>query len=107
MMLAGVPVSADATAELTEIVRTAGEDELADRLERALDDEVKLLGLTVDERACALILNALDDPPKDLAELRAVLLGDISGARRRDSTLQTSRSDPILTERPLACHGQP
>ena len=40
MMLAGVPVQADAVAELADIVRTTGADDLADRLERALDDDV-------------------------------------------------------------------
>lgn len=46
--------------------------ELAERLERALDHEVKVLALTIDDRA--VILRALDDPPEELAELRAVLL---------------------------------
>ena len=53
-MLAGVPVSAAATAELAGIVRATGADELPDRLERALRDEVKLLGLSIDERAVIL-----------------------------------------------------
>ena len=48
--------------------------ELAERLERALDDEVKVLALTIDDRA--VILRALDDPPEELAELRAVLLNE-------------------------------
>jgi hypothetical protein len=43
-------------------------------LERALDDDVKLLALTIDERA--ILLAALDDPPDGLAELRAVLLNE-------------------------------
>jgi hypothetical protein len=47
---------------------------LADRLDRAVADEVKLLALTLDERA--LLLAALEDPPQQLAELRAVLLAD-------------------------------
>ena len=46
-MLAGLPVPADATAELASIVRAAGADELADRLEQALADEVKLLALAI------------------------------------------------------------
>ena len=49
-------------------------EELADRLDRALDDGVKLLALSLDERA--IILSALEDPPEGLAELRAVLLHD-------------------------------
>jgi hypothetical protein len=35
-MLAGIPVAADSVAELAHIVRAAGADEVADRLERAL-----------------------------------------------------------------------
>ena len=65
----GVPVFADAVAELADTVRATGADELADRLERALDDDVKLLALTIDERA--VILAQLEDPPDGLAELRA------------------------------------
>ena len=86
MMLAGLPVPNDAVQELAVAVREAAElwrdlgqsgvvaDELADRLERALADEVKVLALTLDERA--LMLYALEDPPQELAELRAVLLAD-------------------------------
>jgi hypothetical protein len=35
---------------------------------------VKLLAFTIDERA--IILDALDDPPDGLTELRAVLVND-------------------------------
>ena len=68
-MLAGVPVPDAAAA--ASIVRAAGADELADRLERAIDDDVRLLALTIDERA--VILAELEDA---LAELRAVLLNE-------------------------------
>ena len=43
MMLAGLPVPADAVEELAALVRWIGGGTLADRLERALRDEVKLL----------------------------------------------------------------
>ena len=43
MMLAGLPVSDDAIEELAAHVRVDGAAELANRLERALDDKVKLL----------------------------------------------------------------
>ena len=81
MMLAGVPVAADAAAELARIVRAAGADGLADRLERALDHKVMLLAPTIDERA--IIPAALEDP-QELAELRAVLLkrARVAPARR-------------------------
>jgi hypothetical protein len=68
MMLAGLPVPADAVGDLAALVRNVGADELAGRLERAVADEVKLLALTLDERA--LLLAALEDPPSGLAELR-------------------------------------
>ena len=77
MMLAGLPVSDHAVADLAELVRGAGAEDLADRLDRALSDDVKLLALTIDERA--IILAALEDPPQELAELRAVLLNDHQG----------------------------
>ena len=35
MMLSGLPVPGEAVAELADLVRDAGADELADRLERA------------------------------------------------------------------------
>jgi hypothetical protein len=52
-----------------------GADELPNRLEQALDDDMKLRALTIDE--CAMILGTLPDPPDGLAELRAVLLGPL------------------------------
>ena len=72
-MLAGLPVTTDAVHELADLVRDV-DDDLADRLERAPADDVKLLALTLDERA--IMLSALEDPPQELAELRAVLLAD-------------------------------
>jgi delta 1-pyrroline-5-carboxylate dehydrogenase len=74
VMLAGLPVPPDAVEELVGLVRAADADDLADRLERAVAEEVKLLALTLDERA--VMLAALEDPPQQLAELRAVLLAD-------------------------------
>jgi hypothetical protein len=71
MMLAGIPVPAAATEELATMVRAARADALAARLDDALAADLKLLALTIDERA--IILAVLDDPPDGLAELRAVL----------------------------------
>jgi hypothetical protein len=65
MMLAGLPVPDDAIDELAELVRAAGADDLADRLEQALTDSVKLIALTLDERA--IILAALEDPSGGVA----------------------------------------
>ena len=74
MMLAGVPVADSAVAELAWFVRDAGAVEFADRLERAVTDGVRLLALTIDERA--IILAQLEDPPDGLAELRGVLMNE-------------------------------
>ena len=74
VMLAGIPVDAATTAELTTMVRAAGADELPERLEQALDDGVALLALTIDERA--VIRAALEDPPLGLAEVRGVLVNE-------------------------------
>lgn len=74
MMLAGLPVPDNAIDGLAELVRAAGADDLADRLERAVADGVKLIALTLDERAVLLL--ALEGPPPERGELRAVLLAD-------------------------------
>ena len=58
--LAGLPVPAEAVAELASMVRAEGADDLADRLDRALADGVSLLALTIDVRA--IMLSALEDP---------------------------------------------
>jgi hypothetical protein len=73
-MLAGVPVPDDATATLAAMVRAAGADDLADRLDRALAVDVKLLALTLDERS--IILDRLEDRRRPSPELRAVLLNE-------------------------------
>ena len=61
-------------AGVLDLTGDIGADDLADRLVEALVDDVKLLALSLDERA--LMLSALEDPPQELAELRAVLLAD-------------------------------
>ena len=47
---------------------------MADRLDRAVEDGVALLALTIDERA--IVLAALEDAPEGLAELRVVLMNE-------------------------------
>ena len=73
-MLAGLPVPPDAVDVLAGLVRGVGADDLADRLERAVTDDVKLLALN--PRRAGADASALEDPPQELAELRAVLLAD-------------------------------
>jgi hypothetical protein len=50
---------------------TPGAGDLADRPDRALETDVKILALSIEERT--VILAQLDDPPDGLAELRGVL----------------------------------
>jgi 23S rRNA A2030 N6-methylase RlmJ len=54
-MLAGLPVTAEAVEELDALVRVAGAVELADRLELALDNQVKLLALSLDLDTIVLV----------------------------------------------------
>ena len=81
MMLAGIPVANEGVGDLAGRVRDAGADHLAVRLEKGVVDKVKLLALTPYERV--LMLAALEDPPQELAELRAVLLADYQWRRAR------------------------
>jgi hypothetical protein len=53
--LVGLPVPADAIPELARLVRDLGADDLADRLERALVDDVKLLALSLEDRFAAKV----------------------------------------------------
>lgn len=69
MFLAGVSVADDLVLELA---RTVDDPDLAERLERCYELGMRIAGLTVDERETVLL--ALDDPPRGLEQLRAVLL---------------------------------
>ena len=74
MMLAGIPVATPAVHWIALTLRESGAHAFADRLDRTVSDDIKLVALTIDERA--LILNTLDDPPEELGELRAVLMNE-------------------------------
>lgn len=95
-MLAGLPVPAYAIPELAGLVRDV-DDDLADRLEQALANEVKLLALSLDERA--LMLSALEDPPQELAELAPFCSPTTSGdAAKGSSDLFASRLSRPMAE---------
>jgi len=70
MMLAGLPVRDQDVLEIARLVRDAGFDNTAERLENAYDAELKVLALTIADREA--ILRALDE----LAELRGTLIRD-------------------------------
>ena len=83
--LAGSPDDARRPVPETQLrsrphVRTSGADDLADRLDGAVDDGVALLALTIDERT--IILSTLEDPLEGLNELRAVLLNEFEWRQR-------------------------
>ncbi len=85
--------------ELAGIVRATGGDKLAGRLERALRDEVKLLGLEMNERA--IILAALDDPPDGLSELRGVLMNEHQWRQREGLDSQSPERRSPAANRPI------
>jgi hypothetical protein len=71
-MLAGVPVPDSDVLALSRLLRDAGFDETAEKLEKGYDLETKVLALTIPDREA--ILRTLDDPRDGLAEFRDVLL---------------------------------
>jgi hypothetical protein len=74
VVLAGVPVADADVLTLARLVRGAGFVETASRLEDAWDMQVRVLGLTLEERE--EILRALEEAADGLAELRGVLIRD-------------------------------
>jgi hypothetical protein len=77
MVLAGLFVADDNVLELARLV---DDEYLEMRLRSALARDIKVLGLSIDERE--LILRALLDCPPDLAELRGVLLQEHTWRQR-------------------------
>jgi len=69
MFLAGIPIRDEFVLEVAKLV---GDPELAAKLERAVDRDVSVLALTLDERLA--ILDALGEhPPPGLGDLRKTL----------------------------------
>jgi hypothetical protein len=81
MQLAGIPIRDDAVRELARLV---DDPDLADKLETAYSRETKVLALTISDRET--ILAALEDAPRDLAELRGVLLRELAWLRSEGIT---------------------
>ena len=77
MMLAGLFVADDNVLELARLI---DDEHLEMRLRSALARNVKVLGLSIDERD--LILRALIDCPPALAELHGVLLQEHTWRQR-------------------------
>ena len=72
--LLGISVAADDLIWLISALRSTGDDELADLLERAVTRELRELSLAPDERDA--LLAALADCPGGLAGLRGALARD-------------------------------
>jgi hypothetical protein len=72
MQLAGIPVRDADVLELVSLLREAEFDLVAEKIECAIEVEVRIMALTITDRGS--ILRALDDPPDRLAELRGVFL---------------------------------
>ena len=77
MMLAGVRVRDADVLELARLLRDAGFDDVAERLEDGYELETKVLAMTIAGREA--IIRTLDDPLDALAELRGVLLAENEG----------------------------
>jgi hypothetical protein len=69
MFLAGLSIPDRLVLKIAHLVP---DDELETKLRHALAQDVRVLGLEISEREA--ILAVLDDPPAELAQLRAVLL---------------------------------
>jgi len=75
MLIAGVAVSESDVRELIVLLRRAGLDAVATKLDLDSEVEAHMFSLTTVDREA--ILRVLDDPPTDaLAALRSVLLSD-------------------------------
>jgi hypothetical protein len=78
MRLAGIEVSELSCRELVDLLLRVGRDDdlaLAQRIDRNLARETRIMGLSPDERTT--LLGVLDDPPPEwLAELRGALFRD-------------------------------
>jgi hypothetical protein len=85
MFLAGLPVRDDLILELARLV---DDPQLADRLERAYGDRIRILALDIAERET--IIRALEDPPAGLEELRATLVQEHAGACATASSSATN-----------------
>jgi uncharacterized protein (DUF1778 family) len=72
MLVAGVEIENEVVEELVSMLREEYYVNAADTLEHALVEDRAEVGLTIRERTA--ILDVLDDPPADLAQLRRVLL---------------------------------
>ena len=88
--LAGIPVRRESVVWLADQL---DDDAAGDWLRRALANDTRILGLEVAERE--RILAVLDDPPKELAELRAVL---------HTSAASATGSSEHLVGRPLGAY---
>jgi hypothetical protein len=72
MFPAGIPVADRHALELATMLRTAGQENTAARLENGYERQTRILALSIAERD--EILNVLVDCPEPLCELRATLL---------------------------------
>jgi hypothetical protein len=63
-----------------DLARLVDDPDLADRLERAYGDRIRILALDIPERET--IIRALEDPPAGLEELRATLVQEHVGRLR-------------------------
>ncbi len=96
MFLAGIPIRDEL---VLEVARLVSDPELNAKLERAVDRDVSVLALTLEERM-AILASLGEHPPPGLGELRATL--DRQLEWRRASGLVAGRSRGQAIPIPIA-----
>jgi hypothetical protein len=79
LAFAGVRLRREHALELASMLRAEGHDQTARLLISAITSGQEFVALTDGDRA--RILAVLDDPPRALVELRAVLFGELNWRR--------------------------
>jgi hypothetical protein len=92
MQLAGIPIRDADVLVLSGMLRDAGFDDTAEKLEDAYDRETMILALTILDRE--KILRTLDDPPDGLVELRGLLLREHEW-RLREGLVRVPHAAPL------------
>ena len=77
MFLAGIPIRDELVLEVAKLVR---DPELAAKLERAVDRDVSVLALTLEERQ-AICESLGEHPPPGLGDLRTTVHGQLQWRR--------------------------
>ena len=93
MHLASIPIRDADVLALSRLLRGAGFDDTAEKLENGYDLETKVLALTISDREA--IIRALDDPPAGWPSSAAYSFASTKGSCTRAS-FNASCARPII-----------